>query len=105
MHERNRTELLAREVAHAAGDFIARESNRLSLITVTKVTLSPDYAQATIFVSVFPETAEEEALDFLKRQRSHFRTWVAERLRFKRVPFFDFAIDYGEKNRQTVQPR
>ncbi len=100
----DRTELMAREIAHAAGRFIARESNRQSLITVLRVALSPDFANATIYVSVFPEEQEKPALDFLKRSRGDFRAWIADEVRFKRVPTFDFKIDMGEKNRQEVQP-
>jgi len=98
-----RKDLMAREIARAAGMFIARESNQQSLITVIHVDVSPDFTNAIIYVSVLPESSENAALDFLKRQRGDFRSWVAKELRFKRVPTFDFALDIGEKNRQQVQ--
>lgn len=104
MAQPERKELMAREIAHAAGRFIARESNRQSLVTVLWADVSPDFSNAVIYVSVFPETQEKPALDFLKRVRGDFRAWIAKEVRFKRVPTFDFAIDVGEKNRQTVQP-
>lgn len=91
------------EIAHAAGRFLAEEANRSPLITVTRANVSPDMANSTIFVSVFPEADEENALDFLKRKRSDFRDWVARHVRLKKIPFFDFALDIGEKNRQVVQ--
>lgn len=91
------------EIAHAAGKFIAEEANRAPLITVTRANVSPDMANSTIFVSVFPEQDEAVALDFLKRKRSDFRDWVAHHTRLKKIPFFDFMLDIGEKNRQVVQ--
>ena len=98
-----RTELMAREIAQEAGNFIARTSNRQSLITVTHADISPDFANAMIYVSVLPENSEKQALDFLKRNRRDFRDWIAHELRLKRLPTFDFALDVGEKNRQKVQ--
>lgn len=94
---------MAREIAHAAGKFIVQNANKQSLITVTHADISPDFSQATIFVSVFPESQENVALDFLKRQRGEFRSWVLKEMNFKRVPTFDFAVDFGEKNRQAIQ--
>ncbi len=104
MSDHNRSDVAAREIAHAASMFIARESNRTSLITVTRADISPDGSRSTIYVSVLPESAEEDALDFLKRSRSDFKAWVMKEVRLRRIPFFDFALDYGEKNRQIVQP-
>lgn len=101
--ERDRHTVMAREIAHAAGIYITRESNGTSLITVTHADVSPDFANAMIFISVIPEDQEDQALEFLKRNRTDFRTWVAKEMRFKRVPMFDFSLDIGEKNRQAVQ--
>ena len=99
-----RKDLMAREIAKAAGRFIVLNSNKQSLITVTHADISSDFAQATIYVSVLPEEQEKPALDFLKRNRGDFRNWISEEMNFKRIPTFDFAIDIGEKNRQKVQP-
>lgn len=101
--EKDRRTILAREIARAAGMYITRESNRSSLITVTRANLSPDFSESTIFISVLPESEEQHALDFLKRNRSDFRDWIAKEVRFKRIPFFDFAVDFGEKNHQQIE--
>lgn len=85
-----------------AGEFIAREANRNALITPTHVSISPDLKNATIFVTVFPQSHEEPALAFLKRQRNDFRTFLKQRISFKVLPFVDFVIDEGEKNRQRL---
>ncbi len=90
------------EIRRYAGDFIAQEAARLSLITPTRVDISPDLKNCTIYVSVFPEDKEDFAINFLKRKRSEFRTYLIEKAKFKTLPLVDFVIDLGEKNRQLV---
>ena len=85
-----------------AADFLSRESNRMSLITVTKVTTDAKGSRATVYITVLPEDQEQAALDFTKRQRPHFREYVKKNARLMRIPFFDFQIDKGEKSRQTI---
>lgn len=89
-------------LAHSAADYFARESNRQSLITVTRADISPDLKNVTIFISVIPATAEAHALDFAKRNRTDFRDFLKTHARLKFLPHVDFEIDYGEKNRQRI---
>lgn len=101
-HRRTR---VAQEIAHLAGDFWAREAvnPRVSgLITVTRAELSDDFKNTTVFLSVLPQTQEEEALHFAKRKRSDFRDYIKKHSRFHPIPTVDFAIDFGEKNRQRI---
>ncbi len=97
-----RQDQVSERIAHLAGAFLARESNRQSLITVTHATISPDLKNATIYLSVMPAESEAEALLFAKRQRSEFREYVRENAVLKFLPFFDFVLDEGEKNRQRI---
>lgn len=85
-----------------AARFLSRESNRTSLITVTKIETNDQASTATIFFTVLPESQEAAALDFVKRQRGNFREFVKENARLMRIPFFDFEIDKGEKSRQKI---
>ncbi len=85
-----------------AARFVMRESNRTSMITVTRVETKEQSGNAIVFFIVFPESQETAALDFLKRQRSDFRNFVKEEARLMRIPFFDFQIDKGEKARQKI---
>lgn len=91
--------LRLREIAQ---DFFQRESSGLSLITVTRATVSPDLRNATIFITVLPENKEIAALDFAKRQRTELRTDIKKKLQIKVIPFVEIEIDYGEKNRQHI---
>ena len=86
-----------------AARFILIESTGGGLITVTKIESTDKGEMVTVFVSVFPESFEKEALEFLKRKRSDFRFFVGENSKLFRVPFFEFAIDKGEKNRIRVE--
>ena len=89
-------------IAHTAADFFARESNRESLITVTRADISPDLKNVMIYFSVLPEKMEQSALNFAKRVRTDFREYLKKKNAMKFLPTVDFAIDYGEKNRQHV---
>jgi ribosome-binding factor A len=87
---------------HLAGDFLAREAGRQSLITVTRSEISPDLKYITIFISVFPVAAEKAALDFCKRERTTFRDYVRDNSALHFPPTIDFELDIGEKNRQRI---
>ncbi len=93
---------IAEALAHLAGEFFARESNRESLITVTRADISADLANATVYISVLPESAEEKALSFAKRERSAMRDYVKKHVAFSTIPTIDVVIDFGEKNRQRI---
>ena len=85
-----------------AADFLAREGGVKALITVTRADMADDYKCATVYFSVLPATMEESALKFAKRARSDFRDYVRTHSNLHPAPTVDFAIDYGEKNRQRV---
>lgn len=93
---------LSETIAHLAGDFFARESNRQSLVTVTRAEMSRDLKTATVYLSVLPEKYEGSALDFAKRKRADFREYLKEHSVLRYLPTVDFALDAGEKNRQKI---
>ncbi|MEK7107826.1 MAG: ribosome-binding factor A [Patescibacteria group bacterium] len=85
-----------------AAEFLAREGNGISIITVTNATISNDRKYATIFFTVLPTEMEQAALAFAKRKLHDFREFIDKRARLGKLPFFDFAIDEGEKHRQRI---
>lgn len=89
-------------IKKVAGEFMQRESNYTSLITITDVSVSDRGRVAKIFFTVLPDSKEKAALDFAKRQRSEFREFFSTKSRMRALPFFDFEIDRGEKNRQVI---
>lgn len=90
------------EVLGLVQDFFQRESSGLSLITVTRVDISPNMEHGTVFITVLPVEKEEAAINFAKRMRTDMRKYVMKRLPIKVIPFFEVEIDYGEKNRQHI---
>lgn len=90
-------------IKHLAADFLQRESNRMSLITVTSVQLLNKRTRALILFTVLPVHKEPEAVDFANRKRNDFRDYVKKNGRLQRLPKFEFGIDFGEKNRQRIE--
>ena len=97
-----KSEKLREAIRHAAAEFLAQESNRTSLITVTNVHLTPKGDRASILITVFPEDKEKEALEFALRQGGALRDFIGKRISLQYIPRISFAIDVGEKNRQTI---
>ena len=100
MSERN--EKVANYIKELTAEFLARENNKTSLITVTSATTSPDLKRATIYITVLPNSKEKPALDFVKRKRKELREFFKKNMSIKTIPFVDIAIDLGEKNRQKI---
>ncbi len=98
----DRDQKLKDVIREAAALFLQREGNYTSILTVTDVSISDRGNQATIFFTVLPENKEKGALDFVKRKRAEFREFFKSRARMRALPFFDFEIDKGEKNRQKI---
>ncbi len=101
-HRQKTAEKVEDIIRRLASTFLAREINRTSLVTVTRVIMSDTGHKATIMISVLPEKAEEAALSFCKRKRTEFREFAKNNSRFRIIPTFDFEIDIGEKNRQAI---
>ena len=95
-------ERIKEQLKELAGQFLAQNGNNSSLLTVTNVVMSKDGKSATILFTVFPENFEKTAVEFAKRKRSEFKHFVKDKVSFGRIPFMDFAIDVGEKNRQKI---
>lgn len=93
---------MSKELAHRAAEFFARTANRDALITVTFAHTSSNLRRATIYITVYPESREEAALAFAKRQRSDFREYLKKMTKMKRLPIVDFKIDEGDKNRRRI---
>lgn len=78
----------------AAAEFVSRESNRTSLITVTRVVLDERRGKgAEIYVSVFPIEQTHAATDFLNRKRNDFREFIKKRIRLKGIPRVTFLAE------------
>ncbi|MEK7628258.1 MAG: ribosome-binding factor A [Patescibacteria group bacterium] len=99
----HRKESVVQALIEAASTYLARISNKQSLITITRADVADNYSEATLFISVLPESDEDKALAFANRHLSEMHTYVSEHVRMKRTPIFTFVIDHGEKNRQALE--
>jgi len=98
----NRNEKVANLIKELSAQFLGRENNKTSLITVISCNTSPDLKRATIFITVLPDSKEHDALDFAKRKRGELREFLKKNLNIKTIPFIDIQIDRGEKHRQKT---
>lgn len=89
-------------ISELVATFIRNEANPDPLITVTNLDISPDYRHVTAYFTTVPEERQQDALIFLKRKGAELRTFVKKRSNLKIIPFFEFAIDYGERHRQHI---
>ncbi len=101
-HNEHRTEKIESILVELASKYFAIEAGPGSLLTVTKAEVDDSSKNATIFFTVFPDSKESSALDFVKRKRSEFRDFIKDQSRLSMIPFIDFEIDLGEKNRQRI---
>ncbi len=85
-----------------AAEYFLVESNKDSLLTVTKAEILNKGKQAIIFFTVLPVEKEGATLQFAKRRRNDFRQFVMGKKSFGYVPRIDFCIDLGEHNRQRI---
>ncbi|MEK7602141.1 MAG: hypothetical protein AAB472_01510 [Patescibacteria group bacterium] len=97
-----RDEKAASQLTMLAGEFIAREAGRSTLITPTRVVFGRNPKFATIYVSVFPSDEMPHALAFLNRNVNEFREYLKKHGRFSMLPFIKFEADIGEQNRQRL---
>ena len=97
-----RTEKITNHIKELSALFIEREAGPTSMITVTRVLLSPDNKRAKIMVSVLPREKEKAAYGFIRRNLGDLRKYVSKGLKINPVPFLEVEIDEGEKNRQRI---
>lgn len=98
-----RQEKVAELIHKLAAEYIGRESNASSLITVTRADISRDLKNSTVFFTVLPEDKEAEAVEFLERRGYDFREFVKKRAKLRALPRISFTLDLGEKNRQLIE--
>ncbi|MGB0925344.1 MAG: ribosome-binding factor A [Minisyncoccia bacterium] len=91
-----------KEMKKLFADFIERESNKESLVTVTRCEIAADRKNIDVFFSTYPVDQEKKVLAFLNRQKWNARDYMKKRIQTRVIPFVTFKIDEGEKNRQRI---
>jgi ribosome-binding factor A len=91
------------EVLHRlAAEFVLNEATGASLLTITRVEISPSGKEARIFFTTLPENQQETAEKFLVRKTSEFKKYIRDHSRIGIIPHVNFTIDFGERNRQRL---
>lgn len=72
------------------------------LVTVTRVTVSQDLREATVFVSVLPEEHEKLTMHGLEAGAGYIRREAAELVALAKLPTLRFKVDRGMKNQTAV---
>tara|TARA_E500000331_G_scaffold329097_1_gene349356 strand:- start:268 stop:606 length:339 start_codon:yes stop_codon:yes gene_type:complete len=96
--ESTRQKKVARLVLKELSQIFNIESNNILgsiMISITAVRISPDLGYANIYLSVFPVTDPEDALEKIKKNRSLLRKklGIAVRNQLRVVPELNFYID------------
>lgn len=97
-----RNEKIANRIKELSALFIEKEASPTSMITVTRVVISPDKRYAKIMISVLPREKEKAAYGFVKRNLGELRKIIVKDLRISPIPYLEVEIDEGEKNRQKI---
>jgi ribosome-binding factor A len=97
--QKERTASILKELA---ARFVHAHSNKLSLITITDFRLTDDLKHGTFLISVYPDASEAKALDFVRRKRTELRKFLKNETRAQHIPFLEFELDGGEKNRRRI---
>ena len=100
--QNTKLERINKEMRKLFASFVEIESNKESLITVTRCNISTDRKNIDVMVTVYPTEHEEKVIHFLQRRKWDARDYMKKRIQTRVIPYVDFKIDAGEKNRQRI---
>ena len=89
----------------------ARDGMKGIIISVTKVSVTSDLAQAKVYLSVFPSEKREEIIEGIRSNIPAIRNEVAKKTRhqLRRMPellfFGDDSLDYIDSLNEALQGR
>lgn len=73
------------------------------LVTVVRVDTTPNLRYTRVFVSVFPETETQYALETLRHERGALERELRERLATRPLPKLAFDLDTGNRGLDTIE--
>jgi len=96
--ENTRQQKIAKQIQKDIAEILQQELPEVvrgSLVTVTAVRVSPDFAYAKIYVSVFPFDRNAAIMESLNRHVRPIRGFLGQRLRnqIKNIPELQFFLD------------
>jgi ribosome-binding factor A len=99
-----RCEQVSSELQHQLSEIINRdlEIPSGSMITIMRVTVSPDLKIAKIFISILPESKRGTILEYLNKTTKFIRTELKSKIYLYTLPELRFFIDENELKRREV---
>jgi ribosome-binding factor A len=94
-----RTDRVSEIVKHNVSNIILHKlyDPRLSLITVTTVSVSPDLRNAKVYVAIHgDEAAKKRTLQALNHAKGHIQSEMASHLKMRNTPSLSFFQDDSE---------
>jgi ribosome-binding factor A len=73
-----------------------------AFVSITRVKVSPDFADATVFVSVMPAEKQSKNIHGLKSAAGHIRSLVLKKTALRAVPRLRFEADESLKKQAAV---
>lgn len=98
-----RQEKVAELLTRLAAEYTVRETSTGILVTVTHASVSSDLKNATIYITVLPESNETAVLEFLSRKEYDFKEYIRKGSSLRFIPQIVFKSDEGEKNRIAIE--
>lgn len=72
------------------------------MVSVTRVAVSPDGLNATVYVSILPEQHESVTMHGLRSATRHIRSQLADKVEMRRAPQLSFKLDESLKKQSAV---
>ena len=73
-----------------------------AFVSITRVKVSPDMANATVFVSIMPEHKQSKNIHGLRHATGHIRSLVLKKMATRTVPRIRFVLDESLKKQAAV---
>ena len=98
LQETTRQQKIARQIQRDIAEILQKEGREIvngRLVTVTTVRVSPDFAYAKVYFSIFPFEKNQEVMEALEKNNWLLRKELGKRIRnqLKIVPELQFFLD------------
>ena len=100
-----RTEQIASVIRHAVQRVLSRGVNDprvRGLVSVTRVEVTPDLADARVYVSILPAEHSELTMHGLRSAAKHVQGEIAGEVSARRMPRLDFRLDESLKKQAEI---
>ena len=106
----NRMNKINEELKKEIGEIISlelKDPHLTGLISVTKVSTTPDFRYARVYVSMIGATNNKQNLAILKKSSGHIRSILAKKVNLRITPElvfeFDESLEYGSRIDQILK--